>query len=129
MPIFAFVFLVALGVDYTIFLFGRVKEEVRQHGTYEGVHVAVGATGGIIASAGLILAGTFAALLTGDLMLVVELGAVVALGVMFDTLVLVPIFLPAVTTVLGQWMWWPSGTQQGETKSVLAKIATLLGLQ
>lgn len=75
MPFFTLIFLVALGVDYSIFLIGRVKEEVPRHGTRVGVHKAVSATGAIITSAGLILAGTFAALLTGQIMGLVQLGS------------------------------------------------------
>src|SRR5690606_40910102 len=107
MPFFTFVFLVALGVDYSIFLIGRVKEEVPRHGTREGVHRAVAATGAIITSAGIILAGTFAALMTGTIMGLVELGFAVAVGVLTDTFVIRTMLVPALTVLFGRWAWWP----------------------
>ncbi len=107
MPFFTFVFLVALGVDYSIFLIGRVKEEVPRHGTREGVHRAVAATGAIITSAGIILAGTFAALMTGTIMGLVELGFAVAVGVLIDTFVIRTMLVPALTVLFGRWAWWP----------------------
>ena len=104
---FSFVFLVALGVDYSIFLIGRVKEEVPQHGTRKGVHLAVSATGAIITSAGIILAGTFAALMTGRIMGLVQLGFAVAFGILIDTFVVRTMLVPAITVLLGNFAWWP----------------------
>ncbi len=106
-PILTFVFLVALGIDYSIFLFGRIKEEVEHHGIREGVHVAVATTGAIITSAGIILAGTFAALLLGDIMGLVQLGFAVSVGVLVDTFIVRTILDPALATMFGKWTWWP----------------------
>jgi len=106
-PFFVFVFLVALGVDYSIFLIGRIKEEIPRHGVREGVHVAVAATGAIITSAGLILAGTFGALMVGEVAGLLEVGFAVAVGVLIDTFVVRTMLVPAITTALGRWAWWP----------------------
>lgn len=106
-PFFTFVFLVALGVDYSIFLIGRIKEEVPQHGNREGVHIAVAATGAIITSAGVILAGTFAAMITGSIKGLAELGFAVAFGVLIDTFVVRTMLVPAITILLGKWAWFP----------------------
>lgn len=107
-PLYAFVFLVALGIDYNIFLMTRVREESLVHGTRRGALVGLAATGGVITSAGLVLAGTFAAL--GSLLIVflAELGFAVALGVLLDTLVVRSVLVTALTLDLGRWMWWPS---------------------
>lgn len=107
MPFFTLIFLVALGVDYSIFLIGRVKEEVPRYGTRIGVYRAVSATGAIITSAGLILAGTFAALLTGQIMGLIQLGFAVAFGVLVDTFVVRTMLVPAITVLLGKFAWWP----------------------
>ncbi len=108
-PFFAFVFLVALGIDYSIFLFGRIKEEVGRHGIREGVHVAVATTGAIITSAGIILSGTFAAAMTGEVLGLVQLGFAVAFGVLVDTFVVRTVLDPALATLFGRWTWWPGG--------------------
>lgn len=108
-PFFIFVFLVALGIDYSIFLFGRVKEEVGNHGLREGVHVAVATTGAIITSAGIILAGTFAAMMSGEIMGLVELGFAVSVGVLIDTFVVRTVLDPALAALFGKWTWWPGG--------------------
>jgi hypothetical protein len=109
LPIFTFVFLVALGIDYSIFLFGRIKEEVAKHGVREGVHVAVARTGAIITSAGIILAGTFAGMMAGEMMLLKQLGFAVAVGVLIDTFVVRTILDPALAAFFGRWTWWPGG--------------------
>jgi RND superfamily putative drug exporter len=111
-PFFAFVFLVALGIDYSIFLFGRIKEEVGNHGLREGVHVAVATTGAIITSAGIILSGTFAALLTGEVAGLLEIGFAVAFGVLVDTFVVRTVLDPALAALFGRWTWWPGGVPQ-----------------
>jgi RND superfamily putative drug exporter len=111
-PFFAFVFLVALGIDYSIFLFGRIKEEVGHHGLREGVHVAVATTGAIITSAGMILSGTFAAMLAGEVVGLLELGFAVAVGVLIDTFVVRTVLDPALATLFGRWTWWPGGVPQ-----------------
>ena len=107
-PLFAFVFLVALGIDYNIFLMTRVREESLQLGTRRGALVALAATGGVITSAGLVLAGTFAALGTLPIVFLAELGIAVALGVLLDTIVVRAVLVTALTLDLGRWMWWPS---------------------
>ena len=95
MPLLAFVFLVALGVDYNIFLMDRVREESREHGTKEGVLRALVATGPVITSAGIVLAGTFAVLMTLPLDILLELGFAVALGVLLDTFLVRTLIVPA----------------------------------
>jgi RND superfamily putative drug exporter len=109
LPLFMFVFLVALGIDYSIFLFGRIKEEVAYHGIHEGVHVAVAATGSIITSAGIILAGTFAGMMAGEIQFLKQLGFAVAVGVLIDTFVVRTVLDPALARLFGRWTWWPGG--------------------
>jgi RND superfamily putative drug exporter len=106
---FMFVFLVALGIDYSIFLFGRIKEEVANHGPREGVHIAVATTGMIITSAGLILAGTFGGLIAGEIKFLAQIGFAVAFGVLVDTFVVRTILDPALAALFGRWTWWPGG--------------------
>jgi RND superfamily putative drug exporter len=108
-PFFMFVFLVALGIDYSIFLFGRIKEEVRQHGEQEGIHRAVRATGSIITSAGIIVAGTFAAMLSGDILGLAQIGFAVSIGILIDTFVVRTVLDPALAAFFGRWTWWPGG--------------------
>jgi RND superfamily putative drug exporter len=107
-PFFAFVFLVALGVDYNIFLMDRVREESRRHGTSEGALRALVATGPVITSAGLILAGTFAVLMTLPLDILLELGFTVALGVLIDTFLVRTLVVPALVKLVGEASWWPT---------------------
>jgi RND superfamily putative drug exporter len=107
-PFFAFVFLVALGVDYNIFLMDRVREEAREHGTKEGALRALVATGPVITSAGLILAGTFAVLMTLPLDILLELGFTVALGVLLDTFLVRTLMVPSIVKVVGDASWWPA---------------------
>lgn len=122
---FMFVFLVALGIDYSIFLFGRIKEEVGHHGIEEGVHVAVSTTGAIITSAGLILAGTFAGLMAGELAFLSQIGFAVAFGVLIDTFVVRTILDPALARLFGRWTWWPGGIPRPvRVKPVIEKPAT-----
>ena len=113
-PFFAFVFLVALGIDYSIFLFGRIKEEVGNHGLREGVHVAVATTGAIITSAGIIMSGTFAATMAGEVVGLKELGFAVAFGVLVDTFVVRTVLDPALATLFGRWTWWPGGVPKSQ---------------
>jgi RND superfamily putative drug exporter len=108
MPLWVFVFLVALGVDYNIFLMTRVHEEARQHGTRQGALLGLAATGGVITSAGLVLAGTFVALATLPMVFVTELGFAVAFGVLLDTFVVRSVLVTALSLDLGRWIWWPS---------------------
>jgi RND superfamily putative drug exporter len=112
LPLFMFVFLVALGIDYSIFLFGRIKEEVAYHGVREGVHVAVARTGAIITSAGVILAGTFAGMTAGEIAFLKQLGFAVAVGVLIDTFIVRTVLDPALAALFGRWTWWPGGVPQ-----------------
>jgi putative drug exporter of the RND superfamily len=106
-PLFVFVFLVSLGIDYNIFLMTRVHEESRQWGTRRGALIGLSATGGVITSAGLVLAGTFAVLGTLPLTFTAELGFAVAVGVIIDTIIVRAILVTALTLDVGRWMWWP----------------------
>jgi putative drug exporter of the RND superfamily len=107
-PLFVFVFLVALGIDYNIFLMTRVREEAREHGTRRGALIGLAATGGVITSAGIVLAGTFAALGSLPLVAFAEIGFAVAFGVLLDTLVVRSVLVTALNLDIGRWMWWPS---------------------
>ncbi|HSF34607.1 MAG TPA: MMPL family transporter [Nocardioides sp.] len=107
-PLFAFVFLVALGIDYNIFLMTRVREETVQHGTRRGSLIALASTGGVITSAGIVLAATFLVLGSLPLVFLAELGVAVALGVMLDTLVVRSVLVTALNLDLGGKIWWPS---------------------
>jgi len=102
------VFLTALGADYNIFLLSRVREEARDHALPEAVRRAVANTGGVITSAGVILAGTFAVLAVQPLRETLEIGLGVALGVLLDTLVVRALLVPGVTLLLGRRAWWPT---------------------
>jgi RND superfamily putative drug exporter len=113
LPTFAFIFLVALGIDYTIFLMSRVREEARRHGTREGMLRALAATGPVITSAGLILAGTFSVLMTLPVTFTFNLGFLVALGILLDTFVVRTIMVPAAVELLGDRIWWPSSPTGG----------------
>ncbi len=115
-PFMMFVFLVALGIDYSIFLFGRIKEEVGNHGIHEGVHVAVATTGAIITSAGMILAGTFGGLMAGQIKFLAEIGFAVAFGVLVDTFVVRTILDPALAALFGRWTWWPGGVPKAQPR-------------
>ncbi len=108
LTLLAFLFLVALGVDYNIFLMTRVREEARVHGTREGTSSALVATGGVVTGAGLILAGTFATLCLLPLEELIQIGATVAIGVLLDTFVVRALLIPAITYRLGDRAWWPS---------------------
>ncbi len=108
LPLFAFIFLVALGVDYNIFLMARVREETEAHGPREGVLRGLAVTGGVITSAGLVLAGTFSALAVLPLIFLTELGFVVAFGVLLDTFIVRSILVPAISLDLGRRVWLPS---------------------
>jgi putative drug exporter of the RND superfamily len=108
LPLWTFVFLVALGTDYNIFLMTRVHEETRQHGPRRGALIGLAATGGVITSAGVVLAGTFAALGTLPLVFVTEIGFAVAFGVLLDTFVVRSVLVTALNLDVGRWIWWPS---------------------
>ncbi|CAB4692836.1 MAG: MMPL family transporter [Actinobacteria bacterium] len=112
-PLFAFVFLVALGIDYNIFLMTRVREETVLHGTRQGSLIALGSTGGVITSAGLVLAATFLVLGTIPFVFLAELGVAVALGVLLDTMIVRSVLVTAINLDLGEKIWWPSKLDQG----------------
>ncbi|GAA1660666.1 membrane protein [Citricoccus zhacaiensis] len=107
-PLYGFVFLVALGVDYTIFLMTRAREEAFSLGTRAGVLKALTVTGGVITSAGVVLAATFAALVVIPLMFMVQLAFIVAFGVLLDTFLVRSLVVPALTYDIGPKVWWPS---------------------
>jgi RND superfamily putative drug exporter len=107
-PLFVFVFLVALGIDYNIFLMTRVREEAKRHGSRQGALTGLAVTGGVITSAGAVLAGTFAVLGTLPVTFLTELGFAVAFGVLLDTIVVRSVLVTALNLDLGRWLWWPS---------------------
>ena len=113
-PLFAFVFLVALGVDYNIFLMTRVREEAVGRGHREGTLAGLALTGGVITSAGVVLAATFAALAVLPLLVLVELAFAVAFGVLLDALVVRSLLVPALTVDLGRRTWWPGPLHRGD---------------
>ncbi|MDR7253001.1 RND superfamily putative drug exporter [Nocardioides sp. BE266] len=106
-PLLAFLFLVALGVDYNIFLVTRAREEARQHGTRTGMLRALTATGGVITSAGILLAAVFAVLGVLPLVVLAQLGAIIFVGVLLDTLLVRTVLVPALALTLGEKFWWP----------------------
>jgi len=116
LPLFAFIFLVALGVDYNIFLMARVREETLRRGPREGTLRGLAVTGGVITSAGLVLAGTFSALAVLPLVFLTELGFVVAFGVLLDTFLVRSILVPALVLDLGRRTWWPSRLAGGDAR-------------
>jgi RND superfamily putative drug exporter len=107
MPLLAFLFLVALGVDYNIFLVTRTWEETAGHGSRDGMLRALAATGGVITSAGILLAAVFAVLGVLPLVVLAQLGVVICLGVLLDTLVVRTVLVPALALLLGDRFWWP----------------------
>jgi RND superfamily putative drug exporter len=109
LPLLLFVLLVALGADYNIFVTSRIREESATRPIRQGIRAASARTGAVITSAGVILAGTFAALMTSPLQVLVQMGAAVALGVLLDTFIVRSILVPALTALFGDWSWWPGG--------------------
>jgi putative drug exporter of the RND superfamily len=107
-PLYAFTFLIALGVDYSIFLMTRVREESVLYGTREGVVRGLAVTGGVITSAGVVLAATFAALGIIPLLFLAQLALIVAFGVLIDTLIVRSLLVPALVHDIGPRIWWPS---------------------
>lgn len=112
-PLYGFVFLVALGIDYNIFLMTRVREETQVHGTRDGVLRGLVVTGGVITSAGLVLAATFAALSVIPILFLVQLAFIVAFGVLLDTFVVRSVLVPALVHDIGPAVWWPSPLARG----------------
>ncbi len=107
-PLFAFLFLAALGVDYTIFLVTRAREEAAHHGARDGMVRAVSATGGVITSAGIVLAAVFCVLGVLPLIVLTQLGIIVGLGILLDTFIVRTLVIPALFALIGDRIWWPS---------------------
>lgn len=113
-PLYGFVFLVALGIDYNIFLMTRVREESIKHGTREGIARGLAITGGVITSAGLVLAATFAALAVIPILFLAQIAFIVAFGVLLDTFIVRSLLVPALATDIGRKIWWPSKLALGK---------------
>jgi RND superfamily putative drug exporter len=129
-PLWTFVFLVALGTDYNIFLMTRVHEESGRYGTRRGALIGLAATGGVITSAGIVLAGTFAALGTLPLVFITEIGFAVAFGVLLDTFIVRSVLVTALNLDVGRWIWWPSSLHRKrdvEPDEVEEETATVTG--
>jgi len=107
-PLFVFVVLVALGADYNIFLMSRIREETHKQPLKKAVETAVSGTGGVITACGIILAGTFATLMTSSLQVVFQIGAAIAIGIIIDTFLVRALLVPALAVMVGRWGWWPS---------------------
>jgi RND superfamily putative drug exporter len=114
LPLLTFVFLVALGIDYNIFLMARVREETLTHGTRQGMLRGLAVTGAVITSAGIVLAGTFSALAVLPLVFLTEIGFIIAFGVLLDTFLVRSVLVPALAFDLGPRIWWPSRLQREE---------------
>jgi RND superfamily putative drug exporter len=117
-----FVFLVALGIDYNIFLMTRAREESVRHGTRDGVLRALAVTGGVITSAGLVLAATFGALTVLPLVILIQLGFLVGFGVLLDTFVVRTLVVPAAVHLIGDRVWWPSTLAKGPTSPPCGQV-------
>ena len=117
LPLYAFIFLVALGVDYNIFLMARVREEAQAHGTRLGVVRGLAVTGAVITSAGIVLAGTFSTLAVLPLVVLTEIGFTIAVGVLLDTFVVRSVLVPALSLDLGDRVWWPSALAHREARA------------
>ena len=120
-PLFGFVFLVALGVDYNIFLMSRVREESLKHGTRPGILRGLGVTGGVITSAGVVLAATFAALGVIPIMFLVQLAFIVAFGVLLDTVLVRSLLVPALAYDIGPRIWWPGKLGRPELDAAIQR--------
>ena len=116
LPLLTFVFLVALGIDYNIFLMARVREETLTHGTRQGMLRGLAVTGGVITSAGIVLAGTFSALAVLPLVFLTEIGFIIAFGVLLDTFLVRSVLVPALAFDIGPRIWWPSRLQHEEER-------------
>ena len=115
--LYGFVFLIALGIDYSIFLMTRAREESGRLGTRKGVLRALAVTGGVITSAGIVLAATFGALTVIPLVFLAQIAFIVAFGVLLDTLVVRSLLVPAFSVDIGRWTWWPSALWRREGRS------------
>lgn len=125
-PLLAFLFLVALGVDYSIFLVTRAREEAAEHGTRDGMLRALTATGGVITSAGILLAAVFAVLGVLPLVVLAQLGAIIFVGVLLDTLVVRTVLIPALGLTLGDAFWWPRKVDRRTGSDADARLASTL---
>ncbi|MBB6670100.1 MMPL family transporter [Cohnella nanjingensis] len=123
-PLYSFVFLIALGEDYNIFVISSIWQKSKRMPLKQAVLEGVGETGSVITSAGLILAGTFAVLITMPVQLMLQMGVIVALGILLDTFVVRPFLVPAITLLLGRWAFWP-----GRRNSVLGTDLTSIEKQ
>jgi putative drug exporter of the RND superfamily len=123
LPVFAFIFLVALGVDYNVFLLARIREERSRRGTEAAVTTALERTGGVITSAGLVLAATFSVLMALPLEALFQVGFVVALGLLADTFLVRALLVPSIAVLVGERNWWPSrpALLSGKTTEALDK--------
>lgn len=124
-PLIVFFLLVALGADYNMFLMSRVGEESETKPPREATQTAPGATGAVITACGIILAGTFAALIVSPLRIMVQVGAAVAIGILLDTFVVRTLLMPAIATLIGRNNWWPSrfGMRTGKAKAATVSVA------
>jgi len=129
LPLFAFVFLVALGIDYNIFLMARVREETLRHGTRDGMLRGLAVTGGVITSAGIVLAGTFSVLAVLPLVFLTQIGFLIAFGVILDTFLVRSVLVPAVVLALGKRIWWPSALARDDRPGGAGADATARGLR
>jgi len=112
--LYGFVFLVALGIDYSIFLMTRVREESIRQGTRPGILTGLSVTGGVITSAGIVLAATFAALGVLPLLFLAQIAFIVAFGVLLDTLIVRSLLVPALSYEIGRKIWAPSKLARGQ---------------
>ncbi|WP_370891300.1 MMPL family transporter [Janibacter sp. GXQ6167] len=120
-PLLSFLFLVALGVDYNIFLVTRAREESREHGPREGMLRALAATGGVITSAGILLAAVFAVLGVLPLVVLAQIGLVICIGVLLDTLIVRTVLVPSIALTLGERFWWPRRIADPEAEPASAE--------
>jgi RND superfamily putative drug exporter len=120
-PLYSFVFLVALGEDYNIFMISSIWQKRKHMPLKQAIREGVGETSSVITSAGLILAGTFAVLATLPIQVLVQFGMITAIGVLLDTFVVRPFLVPAITAILGRWAFWPGKYEPVSEESVVAK--------
>lgn len=125
LPFLLFIFLNALGVDYSIYLMARIREEAKEFELKVATERALARTGGVITSAGLILAGTFAALMTLPLRDLFQLGFAVAIGVLIDTFITRSLLVPSIVELLGKWNWWPSHPAEGTRTDAIGEKPAL----
>ncbi|MEI7743541.1 MAG: MMPL family transporter, partial [Chloroflexota bacterium] len=127
LPLMVFVLLVALGSDYNIFLMHRVREEAETRSMRDAVRIASGHTGAVITSAGVILAGTFGSMASAPLTILFQVGVAVAIGVLIDTFLVRSILVPAITALVGDWAWWPSGSRLAAALGGAAPVPVAAG--